>query len=651
MARLHQSTPVFGDSEAVAPAGMAAPAAPDPWASEAARSWQALVDNTDDSIQVIDREGIIRYINRPHTRLEDVVGTSIYRWVVPEDREQIRATLERVFATGVPASWETHVEMAAFGHDQPARWFSVKAVPTTTAQGVSGAILIATDVSRTKQTEEELRRARDAAEAASRAKTAFVANMSHEVRTPLNAIIGFTELALEEAPNSPVTQHLQRVHTSSHALLAIINDLLTYSRIEAGRLTLKEVDFDLAALLDELRDTVAIDADRRGLSLTIERAAGTPRMLRGDPERLRQVLTNLLRNAIKFTSAGSVAVRADVLPGPPLQLTFSVVDTGIGVAEPDLARIFESFTQLDGSATRQYGGAGLGLAICQRLVTLMGGTLKVRSVPGQGSEFSFTVPLDLAEQMSHPEESPGVPPSAADQASPSADPQRLRGARLLLADDVAENLELALAMLRRAGAEVVTVTDGAAAVAAVKNGRFDLVLMDLEMPHLDGIEATRVIRADPRFADLPIIALTGHAMHGERCRSIEVGMTDHVAKPIDRRALIETVANHLGRLRRIGPGRRGRLTPIPAGAAPASPSSATDAPLEQLLARLERQLEIGDLDASDLALVVRDRLSGVVSADLLERLLDAVATLEFPSALVSLRSLRAHLPASTGDAK
>ena len=278
--------------------------------------WRSLTDNSDDNIQMIDRDRRIRYINFtiPPTTKDQVLGTSIYRYVDPRDHDQIRDVLDRLFATGTVGGWETRLEMSAFGQEGPPLWFSVKAIPSTFEGQVSGTFLIASNVTAHKRHEEELRRAKEAAEAANSAKSTFLANMSHEVRTPLNAIMGLTDLALASELPAKAADYLRKVRTSSRALLGVINDILDFSRIEAGRMSLDRVDFDLRELLWDIDPLVGPDVRRKGLELLIVIDKAVPSALRGDPMRLHQVLTNLVHNAIKFTASGTIVVRASGSP-------------------------------------------------------------------------------------------------------------------------------------------------------------------------------------------------------------------------------------------------------------------------------------------------------------------------------------------------
>ena len=375
---------------------------------------------------------------------------------------------------------------------------------------------------------------------ASRAKSAFLANMSHELRTPLNAMIGMTALARRRATDPTQIDFLDKADRASRQLLAVIDDVLDISRIEAERLTLDSIEFKLGEVVDDLVAMIDPRAREKGLAFTLDIAPEFSRMLlRGDPMRLGQVLLNLLSNAVKFTATGCIALRVLRLEENAGQvlLRFEVEDTGIGIAAADRQRVFLAFEQADSSLTRKYGGTGLGLSISKRLVGLMGGAIGVTSEPGTGSCFWFTARLE----KSGPAATPEVAPSAADWMSVCA------GAHVLLAEDEPLNRDLAKGLLESFGVRVDLAEDGRQAVERVSQVDYDMVLMDVQMPTMNGIDAARAIRLLKSGATLPIVALTANAFEEDRRRCLDAGMDDYITKPFTQDQLLSAVARWLAR--------------------------------------------------------------------------------------------------------
>ena len=382
------------------------------------------------------------------------------------------------------------------------------------------------------------------AERASSAKSDFLANMSHEIRTPMNAILGMTQV-LDRMPLPADQRHLvQTIRTAGRSLLGIINDVLDFSKIEAGHFELDSSSFVLSNLLSSLIDVLTPSAMEKGLQLSLTPLPPCPHALEGDAQRLGQVLYNLTGNAIKFTREGSVTVSVTLVDdqesrsGPALGeqgviLRFSVRDTGIGIPPEKQARLFEAFVQSDSSTRREFGGTGLGLAISRQLVTLMGGRIGVNSTPGEGSEFWFIIPLAVSNKV--PEEVFG-----------SGEGMRLRGLRLLVVDDSAVNQEVARRLLQLEGALVETADNGEEALNLLRRApsSFDLVLMDVQMPVIDGLEATRRLRAESTLKNLPVLALTAGALPSQRERAVAAGMNDFVAKPFELETMIATILQH-----------------------------------------------------------------------------------------------------------
>ncbi len=397
-----------------------------------------------------------------------------------------------------------------------------------------GVVGVLRDITHSDQV---LARAKAEAEAANEAKSRFLAQMSHEIRTPLNAVLGTNGLLLASPLNPEQRQLCELMRSSGQMLLALLNDILDLSKIEAGQMTLEIVAFDPVATVQDVVSLLTVRAQARGLGLQLQLVPDLPRQLMGDPSRLRQVLFNLVGNALKFTEHGEVSVALDhrALGGQQVQLVITVRDTGIGIPAELMPRLFDRFVQGDNSTARRYGGSGLGLAISHDLVALMGGDIRVHSRVGVGSSFTVCLPMALAEQAT----APGAVAAAALEEAPHR--------RILVAEDNGVNQILVKAMLDRLGHYCDIVADGLEAVRQVQAAHYDLVLMDLQMPGMDGETATREIRLLPgELARIPIVAMTAHAMPGDRQAMLDAGMTDQLTKPVDL-AVLAAMINRVTR--------------------------------------------------------------------------------------------------------
>jgi PAS domain S-box-containing protein len=395
----------------------------------------------------------------------------------------------------------------------------------------SGGVIVVFDITQRKKLEREMREARKAAEAGLELRKSILANVSHELRTPVNAIVGMSALLSATALSEQQREYLKTMRFSSDSLLVLIDDLLDVSRIESGKVELEFIEFDVRDNFSQLTKGLSLRAEEKGLKFSWEIDTRVANRLRGDVHRLNQVLTNLISNAIKFTEAGNVqlAVGCVMSTENKQRIRFEVKDTGIGIAANRQAAIFQEFTQEDSSTTRKFGGTGLGLAISKKIVELMGGQLELISEKNSGSSFFFELDLELGSEQ--------------EQQAPIFNPD-LRGARILLVEDNKVNQFLANALLTSWKARVDISEDGADAVERVKTGDHDLVLMDLQMPVMDGFEATAVIRNELK-SSIPIIGLSANALNDERERSLQIGMDDYVSKPFKPELLYGIIQSYL----------------------------------------------------------------------------------------------------------
>jgi signal transduction histidine kinase len=421
------------------------------------------------------------------------------------------------------------------------RTFDVSVTPLRDASGaLAGSVHVMHDITELKRTEETLRLARNQAEAGNRAKSEFLANMSHEIRTPLNGVIGMLQLMDMSPLNEEQRECLRAAQKSAARLSRLLSDILDLSRVEAGKLSVQDADFSVAGLRESLRELFGLAAEEKGLALEVSIDERVPPLLVGDETRLRQILFNLVGNAIKFTEKGRVRVEASALPAAGdnrQRVLFTVQDTGVGIAEDRLTDIFEPFVQAEGSFTRSFQGAGLGLSIVRRLVTLLRGGLTVDSAAGEGTTFYLSLPFAL----------PGAPPAPAGPPTPLSGARSGLPPRILLAEDDEVSLLAAARLLEKSGYAVTTAKDGQEAVRLFAEQDFDLILMDVQMPIMDGLEAARSIReSGAARAGVPIIALTAYAMAGDREKFLAAGMDDYLAKPVQLDELTAAILRTLG---------------------------------------------------------------------------------------------------------
>jgi PAS domain S-box-containing protein len=557
----------------------------------AAAAGDAFIENVADGVMILDAHGRVTAVNEKIlplyglSRKDEVIGLlysdflrSIWRGMSPrlsaEHAEQSAALTERQRFAGAP--FEVPLPRG--------RWLRV-----VEQRGVDGiAYTTHVDITEMKRLQLELGRAKEEADRANATKSAFLANMSHEIRTPMSGIIGMNGLLLDTELAPEQRRYAEAVHSSARALLGIIDNILDISKLEAGKVDLEIIDFDLAECIESAVALLAPRVIEKGLALTVAIDAAARRGFRGDPTRLRQIVLNLLANAIKFTERGGVTLRVAVVArqGERTMLRIEVEDSGIGLDAAAKARLFVKFQQADDSITRRFGGTGLGLAISKQLIEMMGGQIGVDAREGGGSAFWLVLALpDAARPVG------GLPAGAAERP-----PRATATGRLLLAEDNATNQTVAAALLRKAGHEVDSVTNGKEALEAVGRHAYDLVLMDVQMPVVDGLEATRAIRAlGDGKGTVPIIAITANAMAGDREACLRAGMSDYISKPFDPPLFLTTVGRWLD-----GAGR----------------SPGTMAPTTLPAVARANGGEISDLDAAHL-----DELAAMVGKETLIRLL------------------------------
>jgi PAS domain S-box-containing protein len=506
-----------------------------------------VLENVSACIYLKDTKGCYLFANRMarelwHVNAEDIIGYSDDKFFDAESMAIILQNDQRVLVNGETIRCEETGTVTTTG--QTLTYWSVK-LPLRKEDGSIYALCgISTDISERIRTESALREAKELAEHAAKSKSEFLANMSHEIRTPMNGIIGLTQLALNQPSTQEVRNYLNKALLSSQNLLGILNDILDFSKIEADRMEIEKTPFDLDVLLDNLRNLFEIRARAKELDFSIDVPAGIPRNLIGDALRLQQILANLLSNAIKFTEHGGVFLTVSLKQCTDTQalLSFSVKDTGIGITEADKDKLFQPFSQVDGSITRRFGGTGLGLAISHKLLAMMDGHFFVDSQPGLGTTFFFDLPLAISDT--------GKPRLTRHRnnlhagllANELSDlGYSIRGKRILIVEDNEVNQQVVKEFLKLSGIVVDLANNGKEALEKIEQQSFDAVLMDIQMPIMGGIEATQEIRRNQRHAKLPIIALSAGVTYTERENCLSHGMNDFVSKPINPEELISTL--------------------------------------------------------------------------------------------------------------
>jgi PAS domain S-box-containing protein len=493
--------------------------------------FRAILDQIEDGCSVVDLRGNFLFVNDAFCRIfgfakAQVRGQSFKDTQNPGRHARTFEIFNAVYRTGQPVTYQYQVTPSNQFIEQ-----SISLERDSDGRKV-GFLSIYRDCTARQLAEEALAQAKEAAESSNRAKSEFLANMSHEIRTPMNGIIGMTTLALDSAMTAPQQDCLQTILNQAESLLTVVNDILDFSKIEQRHIEFESVPFALADAVQEVVAPLALRASAKSVILSSVIAAETPPHVVADPVRLKQIVSNVLGNAVKFTERGSVRldVSVDGRDGDRATLHFRVTDTGIGIPADKREAIFEPFQQADGSMTRRFGGTGLGLAIASNLVRLMGGDIWVDSEPGTGSTFHFTTPVGIAA-------SAPAARAAGDVSGAS------RVARILIAEDNLVNQRVAAGLLMKRGHQVTVVSNGREALAALQAETFELVLMDVQMPDMDGFEATAAIRDWERTTGrhVRIVAMTAHAMTGDKERCLAAGMDGYLSKPIDQRSLYAAV--------------------------------------------------------------------------------------------------------------
>jgi len=497
----------------------------------------SLIDDLDPAIFLTDKDGVVHQLNERASsmiRLPRItaVGRLLERLLPPEAAEILMVERREALAGGQTRQiMRKSLILPGWGF----RYYEIRVIPYRRPADGPWVAHLLLDITNRERREMASEKARENAEAEARARRAFLARMSHEIRTPMNGIMGMTDLALQSGPPEEIAEYLDIIKNAADSLLGILNDVLDFAKVESGRMELEQLPLKLPALLSETITLLSPAAEEKGITLVGEVDPAVPEILIGDPTRIRQILTNLIGNAVKFTESGSVRVVIDPGANPPdipdneITISGSVSDTGIGIEPEKLESLFDAFTQSDSSTSREFGGTGLGLAICRTLARLMDGDVEAESSPGEGSVFHFRIRLKKNDITRVTSGTGDVSDNGLSDSGSESIPH-WEGITVLLAEDNRVNRLVAENLLIRTGLKVISCHDGAETIIAWKEYHPDLILMDLQMPKMDGIEAARIIRETE--TDTPIIALTAHILEEEKKAAGEAGMDGWVGKPI-----------------------------------------------------------------------------------------------------------------------
>lgn len=504
-----------------------------------------LVNQIDEVVFKTNRKGQLQFLNKAWSEItgyavEDCLGNSFLNYVHSDDKLKTIQKLRAIFDNNLTNS---RIEIKFLSKDKKVKWGDISLRLSKNMDGVvTGCIGTLSETTHRKRYELELIKAREDAIASEQVKAAFLTNMSHEIRTPMNAIIGMANMLIDSQIESREYEYAKTIKHSADALMELINDILDFSKIETGKMELENISFNITPLIEQTVEMFQQAAKKNNTKLTLVSDKSIPKIVTGDPFRLRQIFINLISNAIKFTSNGDVTVRVQSSAQNPFELNFNVEDSGIGISPDSLEKIFHAFSQGDNSMTRKYGGTGLGLSITKQIVQLMNGSITVKSELGKGSMFNVTV--NLNEPKLDESETLRLSESPKNKINKI---QTTKSVRILIAEDNLINQKVYLGLLHDSKYHVDIVDNGKIAVASARKSKYDLILMDCQMPEMDGYEATIKIRKNEKSSGVrtPIIAVTANTMANEKERCLSVGMDDHISKPISGSRLIELIQKWL----------------------------------------------------------------------------------------------------------